>query len=102
MTPLEVTIDFLQGFCCDAGTLDEVRDDVANLASHHPQTIQRYLSGIERLLADPPTDNTLADIVAWDANWILENPSNEGAKQWLQEMIQLLREVLKEVSNFQE
>ena len=102
MTPFHVTVDFLLRFCLYASNLDEVRQQVARLASEDPQAIQRYITGIERLLAEPPPADkafNLANIVAWEANWVLEDPSNEGAEQWLQEQAQMLRDVLEEVAN---
>jgi len=42
----------------------------------------------------PP--GTLARLVGWDGNWVLDDPSDAGAAQFLRELAQLLRAVLDE------
>jgi hypothetical protein len=53
------------------------------------------LAGIEALLASSSNEpGVLADLVAWDANWVLDDPSDEGAKRFLREVAEMIREVL--------
>jgi hypothetical protein len=52
------------------------------------------LTDIESVLADPPSDGTLARLVGWDGNWVLDDPSDAGAALFLRELASLLRAVL--------
>jgi hypothetical protein len=62
----------------------------------NPRTVLAGLAGIEGLLVNPPSeDRTLLSLVAYDANWVLNDRSDEGAKVWLQGIAQLLREELQ-------
>lgn len=94
--PIEATRKFLQSYCSDAGTLEEVRRSVADMLAINTRTVEEGLAGIEALLADPPAEaGTLLSLVAYDANWRLEDHTDEGAKRWLEEMARLLREELE-------
>lgn len=35
-----------------------------------------------------------AHLVAWEVNWVLDDPSDEGAKNWLQEIAEMIRQSL--------
>jgi hypothetical protein len=53
------------------------------------------LRAIEAVVADPPRDGTISYMVAVDANHQLDDPSDEGALEYLREITKLLREVLE-------
>ena len=36
-------------------------------------------------------------LVGWEANWVLDDPSDEGAARFLGELAQMVREVIDEV-----
>lgn len=74
--------------------MDEVRRDFVQSASFGPRRLLEALAGIEALLAHSPDDGTLSQLVAWDANWVLDDPSDQGAKVWLSQLVELIREVL--------
>jgi hypothetical protein len=94
--PLEATRKFLQSYCSDADSLDEIRSHVANMLAINPRTILEGLAGIEGVLANPTGQaESLLYLVENDGNWRIEGHSEEGARAWLQEMAQLLREELQ-------
>nr|BFE76343.1 hypothetical protein GCM10020092_096440 [Actinoplanes digitatis] len=43
----------------------------------------------------PP--GTLARLVGWEANWVLDDPSDAGAARFLTDLAEMLREVIGEV-----
>ncbi|NMO50898.1 hypothetical protein HH310_06785 [Actinoplanes sp. TBRC 11911] len=45
------------------------------------------------LAASWPPD-TLARLVGWDGNWVLADPSDAGAAQFLSDLARMLREVI--------
>jgi hypothetical protein len=94
LPPLESTREFLQSYCDDTDSMDEVRDAAARSAAHNPLPLQAALRGIEAIIANPPRDGTLSYMVAVDANRGLDDPSDEGALEYLREIADLLREVL--------
>lgn len=92
--PLEAMRD-LVGFFADADSVEEVKRDLRRRAANNPRGLIQGLNGIEAVLANPPAEEgVLSDIVAWEANWVLDDPSDEGAKQWLREVAEWVREAL--------
>lgn len=92
--PFEAAAKFLRIFFSDADGLDEARAHLARMAGINQRSLTQGLAGIESLLAAPPPDGRLSYLVAVEANWPLEDPSDEGAKLWLREIAQLIRDVL--------
>jgi hypothetical protein len=93
-SPLAQVRDFLQSFFGDAMSLAEVQATLRMLASTNTRSIHLALSAIEQVVADPMMESELARLVGWDGNWVLEDPSNAGAKAFLQQVAGMLREVL--------
>lgn len=92
--PLEVTRTFLRSYASDADSMEEIHAEVARMAAANARSIVRALQGIEALLADPPTRGSLAQLLMWDGNQVLADPSDEGAKAWLRDMAAYMRGVL--------
>jgi hypothetical protein len=92
--PLEATREFLRSYCDDSDGLDEVRDEVARAAAYNPLPLRAALGAIEAVIADPPGDGTLSEMVAVDANHRLPDPSVAGALEDLREVAGVLREGL--------
>ena len=88
---LEVTRDFLLTFCADMETMEEVKANITGIAEHF---LRRCLAGLEGVLADPPPDDTLSKMVAWEVGWVLDDTSEEGARKWIGELAQLVRDSL--------
>ena len=94
--PFETVRLFLSVQFGDAESFEEVRSRLALVARTNIRFHQRELSALERLIADPPaTPGVLARLVAWDANWVLDDESDVGALQFLREIAQMLREVIE-------
>jgi hypothetical protein len=98
LDPLKETRTFLRFHVSDAESLDEVRDDAARLAGVNPRPVRTALRAIEALIADPPRDGTLAWLVEVDGNWVLDDPGDSGAIEFLYEITVALRDALDRVS----
>jgi hypothetical protein len=92
--PLETVREFLLGHVADAESLDEVRARLQRIAQHSTHLHRRVLGALEVLLADSGPPGTLARLVGWDGNWVLDDPSDAGAAQFLRDLAQLLRAVI--------
>jgi hypothetical protein len=93
--PLDAAARFLRSFFAD-DSWEEAKEAIAALAAINSRFILAGLAGIEGLLADPPDkQGVLYNLVMWDANTGLDhNPTDEGAKAWLKEVAEMVREVL--------
>lgn len=94
--PLEEARGFLQRYWGDEGMLDAIRVDMEKTIAFNPKSIIWGLQAIEALLLDPPSEGTLLDMVLWDANHPLSDPSEASAKKWLMEIEGFVRDVLAE------
>jgi alkylated DNA repair dioxygenase AlkB len=98
LDPLKETRTFLRFHVSDAESLDEIRDDAARLAGVNPRPVRTALRAIEALIADPPRDGTLAWLVEIDGNWVLDDPGDSGAIEFLHEITVALRDALARAS----
>lgn len=92
--PREATLEFLHGYVTHAESLDEVREQAVQMRAVNRRPLERGLAGIEGLLAQESPEGDLAQLVAWEANWVLDDPSDVGARAFLAGLAGLLREVL--------
>jgi len=95
MPPLEVARTFLRTSVSDADSLAEIREDAARAVAVNPRPIRTALEALDMLIADPPVDGTLAWLVEVDANWVLEDPSDSGAVEFLHQLANTLREIVR-------
>lgn len=95
-SPEQWVRDFLGGFFADAYDLDEVRQQLRDVAVTHPESLRRELAALEAFLAQPVPDGLLARLVGWEGNWVLDDPSDDGARVFLGEVADMLREVIAE------
>jgi hypothetical protein len=94
---IEVVRDFLGFKVADAESLDEIRDGLRQTARVSTRKLRRELAAFEAVLADPPKEpGALARMVAWEGNWVLDDPSDAGAARFLGDLAQTLRDVLNE------
>lgn len=92
--PLEVASKFLRAYFAD-NSFEEARARLARHISRNTNAVVRELEAIERLLAEPPAEaGTLAHLVAWEANWVLDDSSDSGAAAWLREVAEMIRELM--------
>lgn len=94
LPPLDRTRAFLRSYCTDADSLDEIGDELARDAPRDPVRLRHALDGMEVLLAEPQPDGTLSHLVAIDANRSLADPSDEGAREYLRQLADVLRQAL--------
>jgi hypothetical protein len=94
---IDVVRDFLGFKVADAEDLNEIRADLRQSALLSTRKLRRELAAFDAVLADPPTaPGALARMVAWEGNWVLDDPSDAGAARFLAELAQMLRDVLDE------
>ncbi len=92
--PLEATRMFLRSYASDADGIEEIHHEIAHAAAVNPRGIVHALEGIEALLAHPPAEGVLAQLVAWEGNRVLADLSDDGATAWLHDMAAYMRGVL--------
>jgi len=93
--PLEAARKFLRAYIAESGSLDEVRSEIRQMLNLNPRNILAALNALESLLADPPAEKgTLSYLVAVDANWPLDDPSDAGAMIWMRELVATIRDTL--------
>ncbi|GAA0569887.1 hypothetical protein GCM10010172_62910 [Paractinoplanes ferrugineus] len=93
--PMETASRFLGAHFNDAETLPEARAGLERLAQTNIRVHQEALRALEAVIADPPSEpNAVARLVAWDANWGLDDESDAGALAFLRTVAQMLREVI--------
>lgn len=103
MSSMEAAERFVGAYLGDVDSLDNVRDHMRNVAATSTRSHRRYLAGLEAVLADPPpAEGTLAHLVGWTGNWVLDDPSERGAAAFLAELAEMLREVIAEASATQQ
>lgn len=92
---IDVVRNFLGFKVADAESLEEIRSDLQQTAQYSTRKLKQELAALESVLADPPPEpGALARLVAWDGNWVLNDPSDAAAATFLRELTQILREVL--------
>lgn len=97
MPALETARSFLSGVVADAGSLDEVRSDLASLAQSNTRSHQRYLQALETVLSEDQPSGTLLQLVEGYGNWSLDHdPTDAGAAVFLADLVTMLRSVIDE------
>lgn len=91
---LEATRSFVHGYWADTDGLEQVRSELANVARRNPHQLEQSLAALQVVLQENYPDGTLARLVAWDANWPLEDPSDNGAKAFLTQVAGIVRDVI--------
>jgi hypothetical protein len=94
--PLEIVREFLYANVADAANFDEVGSHLLRLARTTTRMHRRVLAAIESVLATPWSPGTLARLVGWDGNWVLDDPSDAGAAEFLRSLGDLLRSAIEQ------
>ncbi len=92
--PIERVKRFLLGTVSNADSLEEVAADLRSLAEQNTRAIHLNLAALDHVLADPINQSEFARLVGWHGNWVLEDPSNAAAKQFLEGLAEMLRNTL--------
>jgi hypothetical protein len=95
--PLEKVRDFLGNHVNDMESVDEVRADLRLVAASGTWGLKLDMRALDAVLAESQPPGVLSEMVAWDANWVLDDPSDQGAAEYLRQIAEMLREVLEEV-----
>lgn len=95
-SPMQTVRDFLRNNVTDVDSVDEIRAGLQQTATFDTFYLRQELAAIESVAANPPTDGTLARLVGWEANWVLDDPSDAGAAAFLRKLAEMLRSVLDE------
>lgn len=88
--PLEAARAFLQGYVSDAD-MAMLQRIVMRMMKTNPRTILDGLEGLEHVIRVPQEPGVLRDLVAYDANCSLDDPSDDGARAWLEALATRLR-----------
>jgi hypothetical protein len=94
-TPAEQVREFMRAHFSDADGIDEVLRDLRTV-SPGQFGLTKDLQALEELLSGPVPEGLLAEIVAWDGNWALADPSDAGARAFLREVTAMVRQVIAE------
>jgi hypothetical protein len=92
---LETARDFLMHYVHDSD-YELLERDVRGMMKVNPNVIVQAVEAIEALLTTPQPPETLYKLVAYDANWMLEDDSEAGASAWLRDLANRLRQWLGE------
>ncbi|GAA2567428.1 hypothetical protein GCM10010435_46360 [Winogradskya consettensis] len=91
---MKVLQDFVARYLPEADGVEEMRADFLYTAGYNVSSLRQDLKAIEAVLAERPAAGVLSRLVAWEGNWVLDDPSDEGAARFLGELAQVLREVI--------
>jgi hypothetical protein len=92
--PLETVREFLFANVADAANYDDIRWQLQELARTNTRLHRLDLAALESVLATSWPPNTLSRLVGWDGNWVLDDPSDAGAAEFLRGLADMLREVI--------
>lgn len=93
--PLEVVTELLRSYVADNAPDETVRAlEELGRAGTSP-FLPRALEALESLLADPPSDEELIDLVEWQGGKVLEEPRGEAARAYLRELAEVVRRAVK-------
>lgn len=102
MPPMEKVERFVSTYLSGGDSLDEARAHMRLTAANTTRWLRQELRALEVVLADPPSEqNALAHLVGWVGNWVLDDPSDQGAAAFLAELAEMLREVIAEAESTQ-
>jgi hypothetical protein len=93
-TPLEEAQRFLCRYWADGDVPDAISAQLNETISYNPSSVIQGLLAIELLLKTSLPDEALLNMVLWDANHPLDEPSEKSAKLWLKEVTEFVRAVL--------
>lgn len=93
-TPVEQVRGFLRGHVAAATDLDEVLRDLHAVASVSTLGLRRDLRAMVAVTTATLPDGALAKLVAWDGNRVLDDPTDAGARAFLEGVAETIRDVV--------
>jgi hypothetical protein len=92
--PLDQVRSFLRSYFGDAESFEEIETELRSLATVSTHGIARDLRSFEAVLSQPLEPGLATRLVAWDANWVLDDPNDENSIEFLHKVADMLRAVL--------
>jgi hypothetical protein len=71
-----------------------VKSELGFVASRNPAQLEKSLQALQVVAKEHYPEGTLARLVAWDGNRALDDPSDAGAKAYLGQLADVVRDVL--------
>ena len=96
--PLHQVRELLSEFA-DAESFEEVEARFRQLATVTTLGIVTDLRALETVLSGPIEPGLPTRLVAWDANWVLDEANDENSLEFLRKAADMLRAVLASVEN---
>ncbi len=97
LPPLEAARKFLGIYFCDIDGIQEAYDQIRQMSQRNTRSVIEGIKGIEALLNEPLEENVLSNLVAWEANYALDDQSDAGARAWLEDVVKNTKQILEEV-----
>jgi hypothetical protein len=91
---LETVRSFVAGYFSDAESFEEVEGELRSVAEYSTRSIVRNLRALEEVLNRQLAPGVAARLVGWDGNWVLDDPSDAGALEFLRQVADMLRSIL--------
>jgi hypothetical protein len=91
---LETVRSFVGGYFSDAESFEEVEGELRSVAEYSTRSIVRNLRALEEVLNRQLAPGVAARLVGWDGNWVLDDPSDAGALEFLRQVADMLRSIL--------
>lgn len=79
--------------------MEDALSHMQRMARVNTNTLYNGLRGIEGLLTEEYAPGTIARLVAVDANYVLDDLSDDGARVWLRQVADMIRSVLGQPSS---
>jgi hypothetical protein len=92
------TVRSLLSHFSDADSFEEAEAELRSIAEYSTRGIARYLRGLEELLNRKLEPGVPAYLVGWVGNWVLDDPSDAGALEFLRQVADMLRSVLADAA----
>ena len=94
---LEEIRAFVHNYWGDADGLEQVRRELTRTGQYNPRPLRESLAALDVVLNGHYPEGTLSQLVKWDGNRVLADPSDRGAAEWLTQLAALVRAVLDSV-----
>ncbi len=88
--------EFLGSYVLDTDSLEEIRADLRRTAHFNTMRHHGDLAALEAVVSEWHSPGTLARMVGWEANWVLDDPSDAGAAEFLRKLAEMVHEVIDE------